>query len=270
MRKCVFNRHVSLLPETPSPTIVMSGDGLRIASYHFPVESPDAQVVIALHGFASSAMTNWVQTGWTRHLGRAGLHVIAYDQRGHGASDKPHSPAEYSMELLVADLLAVIDTYGFDEVALVGYSLGARVSWHAALELPTRVTRAVLGGIPDGDPLTAFRADDALAYARGGPAVTHRLTNTYLTMAEGIPGNDLAALVGLVEGIRGGPQPDPSNPPSQPLFFATGSEDPIVDGSRALAAASPHAEFFEIPHRNHFNAPTSRPFRERGVAFLLN
>jgi pimeloyl-ACP methyl ester carboxylesterase len=247
----------------------MSTDGLRIATYDFPAEAPDAPVVIALHGFASSATTNWVQTGWTRHLERAGLHVIAYDQRGHGASDKPHSPVEYSMELLVADLLAVLDTYGFDEAALIGYSLGARVSWHAALELPTRVTRAVLGGIPDGDPLTAFRADDARTYAAGGPAVTHPLTNTYLTMAEGIPGNDLEALVGLVEGIRGGPQPDPRNPPGQPLFFATGSEDPIIDGSRALAAASPHAKFFEIPHRTHFNAPTSRPFRERAVAFLL-
>jgi len=83
-----------------------------------------------------------------------------------------------------------------------------------------------------------------------------------------MPGNDLAALVSLVDGMRGGAQPDPRHPPQQPVLFATGSDDPIVDASRRLAAAAPHGEFLEIPGRNHFNAPTSKLFRERGTAFL--
>lgn len=250
------------------PTYVVSGDGLRLATYDFRSTKPDAPVVVALHGFASSATTNWVQTGWTRQLERAGIGVIAYDHRGHGASDKPRSPTFYSMQLLVADLLAVLDAYLLDEVILLGYSLGARASWHAALEFPTRVSRAVLGGMPDGDPLTDFRAEDARTYATGGPAVNDRLTKTYVDLAEGISGNDLEALVSLVEGIRGGPEPRPETPPRQSLLFATGSADPISGGSRALSAAAPHAEFFEIPGRNHFTAPTSRAFRDRAIAFI--
>ena len=35
-----------------------------------------------------------------------------------------------------------------------------------------------------------------------------------------------------------------------------------------LAEAAPDASFFEIPRRNHFNAPTSRDFREAAIAFL--
>ncbi len=245
----------------------MSADGIRIATYEFG-EDQDAPVVVALHGFASSATANWVHTGWVRQLERAGYRVVALDQRGHGASDKPHRPESYSMELLVSDLLAVMDTYLLDEVSLVGYSLGARVSWHASLELPTRVIRAVLGGIPDGDPLTRFRVDEARRFIADGEPVEDRLTEAYLTMARGIEGNDLTALVALVEGMRGGAQPDPANPPSQPLLFATGSEDRILEASRSLAASAPRGEFYEIPGRNHFNAPTSRAFRDRALEFL--
>jgi pimeloyl-ACP methyl ester carboxylesterase len=257
---------VSLLPDAPPARGVMTSDGLRLATYGFGDE--DAAAVVAVHGFASSGLLNWQRTGWTRDLVRAGFRVIAFDQRGHGASDKPENAAQYTMEQLVEDLLAVLDGYLLDDVALVGYSLGARVGWHAAIELPTRVTRAVLGGIPGGDPLTRFRLDEARRFIADGTPVADRLTDTYLSMAAGIPGNDLSALVALVEGMRGGLQPDPAHPPRQPLLFATGSDDPIVEASRTLAEAVPHGEFFEIPKRNHFTAPTSRPFRDRAIAFL--
>jgi pimeloyl-ACP methyl ester carboxylesterase len=264
---------VTLSPSStaPLPRLVVAPDGTNIATYDFEPTvygDSEAPVVIAIHGFASSATLNWVQSGWVRSLTRAGFRVVSFDQRGHGASDKPHHPDSYSMELLVGDLLTVLDTYLLDEVAVVGYSLGARVGWHAALELPTRVTSAVLGGIPDGDPLTRFRLDDAREFIASGTPVEDRLTTTYLSMAGGIEGNDLTALVDLVAGMRGGTQPDPSNPPAQPLLFATGTDDPIIEGSRALAASAPRGEFFEIPGRTHFNAPTSRPFRDRSLAFL--
>lgn len=244
----------------------MSTDAVGIASYEWG--DPDAPTVVAVHGFASSAIANWHLTGWARDLTRAGLHVIAVDQRGHGASDKPRRPADYSMRTLVADLLNVVDTFLLDEFALLGYSLGARVGWHAALELPERITRAVLGGIPDGDPLTRFEVDEARAFIAGGPRSPDRLTMTYLDMAAGMPGNDLEALVALVEGMIGGPQPDPAHPPRQPILFATGSRDPIVEASRRLATAAPNGSFLEIPDRDHFNAPTSKVFREGGTAFL--
>ena len=126
----------------------------------------------------------------------------------------------------------------------------------------------MLGGIPDGDPLTRFRVDEARAFLEDGAPVTDPLTAAYLKMAGGLKGNDLTALVALVEGMRGGAQPDPLNPPAQPVLFATGSEDRILDKSRALATATPRGEFFEIPDRNHFNAPVSRDFRSRALEFL--
>jgi pimeloyl-ACP methyl ester carboxylesterase len=258
---------MSLIPDAPPPRAVLTPDGLSMATYEFG-EDPDAPVVFALHGFASSAIANWQRTGWVRELERAGYRVVAMDLRGHGASTKPHDPAAYTMSALVSDVRAVLDTYLLDDVAFVGYSLGARVGWHAALELPVHINRAVFGGIPDGDPLTRFRVDEAKAFLESGTPIEDRLTRAYLDMASGVPGNDLTALVALVEGMRGGAQPDRANPPEQPLLCATGSDDRILEASRALAAAAPAGEFFEIPGRNHFNAPTSRAFRDAALDFL--
>ena len=250
----------------PEHRFVPSLDGVQLATYE--LGDPEQPTVFVVHGFASSAIANWHATGWTRDLTRAGFHVIGIDQRGHGASDKPDSADAYTMELLVADVEAVLDAYLLSEVRYVGYSLGARVGWQAARELGARITQAVLGGIPDGDPLKRFQIADARAHLASGHKITDHLTGVYLEMAKALPGNDLAALVALVEGLRDGPQPGAANAPTQPVLFATGSEDSILDASRALAEATPHGRFFEIPGRNHFNAPTSRPFREAAIAFL--
>jgi pimeloyl-ACP methyl ester carboxylesterase len=253
-------------PEAPPARAVLTPDGISVATYDFG--DPDAPTVVAVHGFASSALLNWQHTGWTRDLVRAGFRVIAIDQRGHGASSKPHDPRAYTMEALVGDVLAVLDTYMLDEVDYVGYSLGGRVGWEVTRELPERIKRSVLGGIPDGTPLTRFRIDQAREFISTGAHVEDRLTGAYLKMASGIRGNDLEALVALVEGMRGAPQPGAVNAPQQPLLLATGSEDGILERSRALAALAPDAAFYEIPGRNHFNAPTSRHFRDAALAFL--
>jgi pimeloyl-ACP methyl ester carboxylesterase len=254
------------LPEPPAPRVVMSSDGLKLATYEWGDE--DAPVVLAVHGFASSAILNFFRTGWTRDLTRAGFRVIGLDQRGHGSSDKPHDPAYYSLDRLVDDVLNVLDTYLIDEAHYVGYSLGARVGWQVALEVPDRISRAVLGGIPDGQPLTRFRTDQALDFLATGEPVTDGITAAYLTMASAMPQNDLAALVALVRGMHGGVEPSPANPPTIPILFATGSDDAIIERSRLLAEATPQGTFYTIPGRHHFNAPTSKHFRDAAVEYL--
>lgn len=255
-----------LLITPPKPRHVITPDGRSIATYDSG--SADAPAVLAVHGFASSGVYNWYSTGWVRDLTRAGLRVIAIDQRGHGDSDKPHEPGSYTMDALVADALAVLDTYMLGQVGYLGYSLGARVGWRLAHDYPERVSRAVLGGIPDGDPLTRLELDAARAHIADGTPIADKLTRTYLTMAAGIPDNDLLALVSLAAGMRGELQPSAANAPQQPVLFATGTEDPILEASRKLSQQAPAGSFFEIPGRHHFNAPTSREFRAAGVAFL--
>ena len=89
-----------------------------------------------MHGFASSCRDNWVNTGWVRDLTRAGFRVLGVDQRGHGLSDKPHDPHDYTMDALVGDLLTVLETYLLDSVLYAGYSLGGRVGWQLLVDAP--------------------------------------------------------------------------------------------------------------------------------------
>lgn len=253
--------------EMPSPSFIMSEEGYQLATYAWG--DPNAQAVLCVHGFASSCRDNWVDTGWIRDLTRAGYRVIGVDQRGHGASDKPHDPRAYSMTAFVADLIAVLDTYLLDQVRYVGYSLGARVGWQFAVDHPEHVARAVLGGIPDGRPLARLQIDQARAYADEGIPVEDPVTRNYVTLAERVQGNDLRGLVALAEGMRlGDADPDPERPPAQPVLFATGSDDAILPRSRGLAAKAPNGTFEEIPGRHHFNTPGSRVFRQAAISYL--
>lgn len=258
---------VDALTEMPDPRFVMVGDGVRLATYEWGDD--DAPTVFCVHGFGSSTRDNWVNTGWVRELLRAGMRVLAVDQRGHGASEKPHDAASYAMPVLVSDLTTVLDTYLLDDVRYLGYSLGGRVGWQLAVDAPEHVGRAVLGGIPDGRPLSRLKVEQARAFAETGEPVTDPVTLRYVSLAERVPGNDLHALIAVAEGMRiGQNDPDPHNPPRQPVLFATGSDDPILEQSRHLAGLTPRGEFFEIPGRHHVNAPGARAFREAGTAFL--
>jgi len=246
----------------------VSTDGVRLSYYEWGTPNGSRPVVLH-HGFAVDANANWVVPGVVDALVQAGHHVVGIDARGHGRSDKPHDPAEYTMDALVGDLVAVLDTYLLDTVLYAGYSLGARVGWQVAVQVPHHVERAVLGGIPDGRPLARLQIDQARAYAEHGTPVDDKVTQNYVTLAERVAGNDLLALIALAEGMRlGDADPDPSNPPAQDILFATGSEDAILERSRALAAATPNGTFVELPDRHHFNAPGSRVFREAAIEFF--
>ena len=238
--------------EMPAPQFVMSPEGHRIATYSWGEDA--APTVLCVHGFASSCQDNWVSTGWVRDLTRAGLRVLGVDQRGHGASDKPHDPQDYTMDALVGDLEIVLDTYMLDTVRYAGYSLGGRVGWQFLVDRPDRVTRGILGGIPDGRPLARLKIAQARAFVENGIPIEDRVTQNYVTLAEGMRLGDA--------------DPDPKRPPQQPVLFATGSEDAILEASRHLASAAPRGEFVVIPDRHHFNTPGSRVFRSEAVAYL--
>jgi len=252
----------------PDPQLVYAADGTRLATYTWG--ELDAPVVVIVHGFASNVRDNWVLTGWVRELTRAGYRVLALDQRGHGSSDKPHEPDAYAIRTLVGDVETVMDTYLVEEAFYIGYSLGARVGWEVVRDLPQRIERAVLGGVPDGIPLERLDLDQVRAYVADGTEVTDRTTQNYIALTERVPGNDLRSLVALAEGMRRTRtvDPDPANAPTRPILFATGTEDAIIEGSRALAAAAPGGTFFEIPGRHHFNAPGSRAFKDAALEFL--
>jgi 2-succinyl-6-hydroxy-2,4-cyclohexadiene-1-carboxylate synthase len=80
----------------------------------------------------------------------------------------PDDPARYAAARAAEDVVDALDTLGIARVALLGYSMGARVALHTALAAPERVGALILeSGSPGiaGEAERAERraADDALA-----------------------------------------------------------------------------------------------------------
>ena len=73
------------------------------------------------------------------------FHIIRADTRGHGRSQV--APGDYSMEMLAADALAVLDAAGLDKAHICGLSMGALVASHMAVRHRSRVNRLVLCNI---------------------------------------------------------------------------------------------------------------------------
>ncbi|MGO2519175.1 MAG: alpha/beta fold hydrolase [Microbacterium sp.] len=259
---------LSELTRMPDPKRVYAADGTRIATYTWG--EFDDPVVVIVHGFASNARDNWVLTGWIRKLTLAGYRVLAIDQRGHGVSDKPHEPESYAIRTLAADVETVMDQYLVEDAFYIGYSLGARVGWEVVRDLPQRIHRAVLGGVPDGIPLERLDIEQVRAFIEDGVPVQDSATLNYIALTERVPGNDLRSLLALAEGMRltRTVDPDPTNAPTQPILFATGAKDSVIEGSRALADAAPNGHFFAVPDRHHFNTPGSRAFKDAALEFL--
>jgi 3-oxoadipate enol-lactonase len=101
----------------------------------------DGPPVVLLHGLTASH--RYVVMG-SRHLERAGHRVLAYDARGHGASDPAEDPADYGYDALADDLVAVLAEHDMPRAVLVGASMGAHTALRVALRRPELVSGLVV------------------------------------------------------------------------------------------------------------------------------
>lgn len=72
--------------------------------------------------------------------------VIVPDLRGYGDSIGPTDPETeaYSNRVMAEDMVAVMESLGFDEYRIAGHDRGARVGYRYALDHPNRVEKLVL------------------------------------------------------------------------------------------------------------------------------
>ena len=140
-------------------------DGVTI-HYEIHGRGTDHPPLLLTHGYsASSAM-------WAPNINSldADRQVIIWDLRGHGYSDSPADPSQYSQDASVDDMAAILDECDVTRAVIGGHSLGGYLSLAFWLAHPARVAALLLIDTGPGFKQDAGRAqwnDLAETFATG-------------------------------------------------------------------------------------------------------
>ena len=113
-------------------------NGIRMGYYDAGPKS-DKPPVVLCHGWPELAFS-WRHQ--IKALGEAGIRVIAPDQRGYGATDRPESVEAYDMEHLAGDLVGLLDHLKIDKAIFVGHDWGGFIVWQMPLRHSDQIGRA--------------------------------------------------------------------------------------------------------------------------------
>lgn len=118
-----------------SSTHMVTANGLRFRAV---VEGPsDGDMVMLLHGFPEGA-DSWAHQ--MHVLAHAGFLAVAPDLRGYGLSDAPEGVDSYTIDNLVADVKALVESFGRSSAHIAGHDWGGIVAWYFAGAHPDMTT----------------------------------------------------------------------------------------------------------------------------------
>jgi pimeloyl-ACP methyl ester carboxylesterase len=242
-------------------------DGVRIA-YR---DEGEGEPILLIHGFASNVATNWIGPGWVQTLTGSGRRAIAYDNRGHGRSEKLYDPSRYAAPAMAGDARRLLDHLDIARADVMGYSMGARIAVFLALVHPERVRSLILGGaginlvrgmVGTGPIARALEAANI-------NEVTNDTARSFRAFAEQT-GSDLKALAACLRGPREKIAPEHLAGIAVPTLIATGSDDVIAGSGEELAHLIPGAQLLEIEGRDHMKAVGDARFKQGVLDFLTS
>ena len=227
----------------------------------------EGEPVLMIMGFMGSSRA------WFRLLPHVAAHhrAIVFDNRGTGDSDRPR--ALFSMDDLVGDALAVLDSAGEESAHVIGVSMGGMIAQHLALDHPERVRSLALccthpgGRRPEGRPWRllasialrpfvgpggTFRIVAPLLYSeRTRVDARDRLEEDMRMRADEVTPAHTA--LGQGAAIAGHDARERLGELAMPVLVVHGEEDRLVpvENGRELARLIPGAELRIVPNAGH-------------------
>ena len=214
-----------------------SSRGVDIAFIDVAPQANDlGEPILLIHGFASNHRVNWVDPRWVETLAGAGRRVVAFDNRGHGQSEKLYLPADYRADLMTQDAANLLAHLRIGRADVMGYSMGARLASFLALTSRACVRALILGGM--GDRLVRDAGlPEAIAEAMEAPSLdsladpTQRMFRAFADRTK----SDRAALAACVRGSRRSLTPANWRASPSPRWSRSANATP----SPAIRACSP-------------------------------
>lgn len=143
------------------PTV--DNNGVQI---YYEIEGDGPDTLVLQHGYSDSLET-WREYGYIDALAPE-YRLVLIDARGHGKSDKPHTPESYELRETTADIVAVLDAIGVDRAHFYGVSMGGRFGFGMACYAPERLRTLMIGGYQPG--FVPSRVKAFIEFMQGGAA----------------------------------------------------------------------------------------------------
>lgn len=123
-------------------------------SIHYAVMG-SGPLIVMVHGFPDYWYT------WHQQMqALAGDYTVAaLDTRGYNLSDKPEGVENYTLEILVEDVAAVIHAEGEDSATVMGHDWGGGIAWSFAALRPEMTDRLIILNLPNPRGLVRELAD---------------------------------------------------------------------------------------------------------------
>jgi pimeloyl-ACP methyl ester carboxylesterase len=246
-----------------------NSNGVSIAYVDVPPHEGQGDPILLIHGFASNHAVNWVNTLWVKTLTRAGYRVVAFDNRGHGESEKLYDPEAYNSYRMAEDGLRLLDHLGIERADVMGYSMGARITAHMSLTAPERMRSMLLGGLGIhlvegvGLPLGIADAMEVPSLAD----LTDPMQRMFRAFAEQT-GSDLKALAACIRGSRQVLTREEVATITLPTLVSVGTRDDVSGSGPELARLISNATALDIPGRDH-NLAVGDKVHKQGVLDFL-
>lgn len=260
---------------TTDAHVILRADGVSISYRDYRPDGPARATSMLVHGLASSGL-QFEQDA--EYLRQQGFRVLVPDLRGHGQSGVPEGPikpADFSIAVLAADLLAVLDHAQVSRVHWVGNSLGGILALHVlgtpdverlqslalfgtcfALQLPSRVGSLLpLAFLPGKSMTSGLTAWMTTASPTGRQAV-----------AAAIRQLNVPAAAAVASAVRNYDFRDNALRFDSPLLVLQGGRDRLVNLALnkqiGQFAARPNFTRIDLPQAGHCaNLDMPAPFR---------
>jgi pimeloyl-ACP methyl ester carboxylesterase len=245
---------------------MFDSDGIRIS---YTITGAGFPIVL-LHGWASSYRDTWVDKGWVDLLAPI-RQIIGVDQRGHGASDKPHEPEAYTPLVMAQDVVNLLDHLGIEKADVFGYSMGGGVAGALLGSHQDRLRAVAMGGIgvnfidPGNDRMGETFAEVVAALLSDDPSAIPPGAGRTVRDFYASQGHDLKALGAWLATDHFGATTEQLAAVTVPVLVANAESD--AEGSQ-VAAKIAGAQFESIPGTNHNSVVPDQRYKDRVLRFF--
>ena len=270
-------------------TLLKTDDGVSIYYEHHLPEGPTRSTVVFSCAYCTTH-ENW--RGQVEPIVAAGHPVVLWDLRGHGDSEAPNAADSYSIERVVADLMAVAQATTPDApFVAAGLSFGGLASLHFAVRHPERVAALALidsgPGFKNPEAAAGWAAQvertASFLETRGFEAfVAGRAGTTCIGSKPDLPAARAAGQAICAQSVAGvarfgrevsGPAPPVIDELAQldvPALVMVGENDkPFRRAAEVMAAKLPRSHHVIIPGAGHIvNIEEAETFNREVIGFL--